>query len=318
VSDISLQFPWWFDLLLLVAAVFWPLTAAATAAAIWLWLQRSRLVVRIVTIPVLVLWVISASVHVYGAIDQWRSHAHAVAELQSRELTVTAPTRIGGIMLPPKSVVTRRYGGGAEDIEALDLAEPANVHGIPLIGRVEFDDAGQIHGTVTLAHDASIGEIPCSAKSSVIVLNGRLSSCTLALVHAVHGIPCRGTIDVTLGVECTLAARYERFGVVWPPQTFVNDSPPEGKTWFTTGPIAPSLRVIGSALPNKSVVEYTHNELSRITLAPPFLHFGGKIIDAIDVDGDSAEGEVARSDLNDPVRRVTLPAHAVQRGGLAR
>ncbi len=318
MSDISLQFPWWFDLLLLVAAVFWPLTAVAAAAATWLWLKRSRLVVWIVTVPVLVLWVVSASVRLYGAIDQWRSNAHAVAELRSRELTVTAPTRIAGIMLPPKTVVTRRYGGRPENIEALDLAEPANVHGIPLIGRVEFDDGGQIHGNVTLAHDASIGGIPCSASSSVIVLDGRLSSCRLALVHVIHGIPCGGELDVTVGVECTLAAKYERFGVIWPPQTFVTDSPPEGKTWFTTGPAAPSLRVLGSALPEKSVVEYAHDGMSRITLAPPFLHFGGKTINAIDVRGSSVEGEIARADFNEPIRFVALSPHAIERRDLSK
>jgi hypothetical protein len=312
VSDISLQFPWWFDVLLLVAAAFWPLTALAAASAIWLWRKGSRLAVRIITIPVFVLWMVSASLNVYGLIDNWRSRAHDAAELRSRQHTVTEPTRIGGIMLPPKTVVTRRYAGDPENVEALDLAEPADVHGIPLIGRVEFDEAGRIHGTVTLAHDAAIGGIPCSASSSAMVLNGKLSSCTLARPHTVNGVPCRRQLDVTVGVECTLAAHYERFGVVWPPQTFIDDSPLEGKTWFTTGPAAPSLRVLGTALPEKSVVMYVNGQLSNITLGAPFIRSGGNTINVIDVNGNDVEGEIARASFDEPARRVTLSAGAIQ------
>lgn len=260
MSDISFQFPWWVDLLFLVAMAFWPLSLAAAAAAILLWLRRTRLAVRIVTIPVLVLWCVSAGVNLYGLIDNRRSDVRAAADLRSRERTLTEPTRIAGIALPAKTVVTRRFGQGPEQIQTLDLTEPADIHGMPLIGRVEFDDAGQIHGTVTLARDAPIGGIPCSAKTGVIVLSGRLSSCTLAQPHAVHGIPCSGNLDITVGVACTLAARYERFGIAWAPQTFISDSPLEGKTWFATGPIAPSLRVLGTALPQRSSVEYEHGQ----------------------------------------------------------
>ncbi|MBV8148390.1 MAG: hypothetical protein JO092_04800 [Candidatus Eremiobacteraeota bacterium] len=312
MSDISLQFPWWFDLLLLIATVFWPLTAAAVAAGIWLWLQRSRRAVRILTIPVLVLWAISAGVNLYGWIDNQRSRAHDAAELRSRQRTLTEPTRIAGITLPPKTVVTRGYGKGLDNIQTLDLPKPADVHGIPLIGHVEFDEAGKIHGTVTLARDAPIGGIPCSAKADAMVLNGRLSSCTLAQPHVVAGIPCLGKLDVTVGVSCTLAARYERFGVVWPPQTFVSDSPAQGKTWFTIGPAAPSLRILGTALPEKSDVEYVHSQLSSINLGTRLVHFGGNPINVIDVRGNAVLGEIARADFDEPLRRVALPASAIQ------
>jgi hypothetical protein len=312
VSDISLQFPWWFNLVVLVAMAFWPLSLAAAAAAIWLWLARSRLAVRIVTIPLLILWSVSAAVNLYGLIDNRRSDARAAAELRSRERTLTEPTRIAGIVLPSKTVVTRRFGQGPEDIQTLDLAEPADVHGMPLIGHVEFDDARQIHGTVTLARDAPIGGIPCSAKTRVIVLSGKLSSCTLAQPHAVHGIPCSGNLDITVGVACTLAAWYERFGVVWTPQTFISDSPLEGKTWFTTGPIAPSLRVLGTALPERSSVEYEHGQLSSINLGTHIVRFGGNAINMIVVRGRTVEGEIARANIDEPARHVALPAGAIQ------
>jgi hypothetical protein len=312
VSDISLQFPWWFDLLILVAAVFWPLTVAAAAAAIWLWLRRSRLAVRILTIPVLVIWAVSACVNLYGLIDNQRSRARAAAELRSRELTLTEPTRIDGISLPAKTIVTRRHEQGPEDIQTLDLPEPADVHGIPLVGHVEFDDAGQIHGSVTLARNASIGGVPCSAKADAMLLNGRLSSCMLAQPHAVHGIPCSGVLDITVGVACTLAAHYERFGVIWPPQTLISDSPLEGKTWFTTGPTAPSLRVLGTTLPEKSGVEYDHGQLSSINFGTSLVHFGANAINVIDVHGDVVEGQIARASFDEPARHVTLPAGAIQ------
>jgi hypothetical protein len=312
VSDISIQFPWWFSLLLLVATFFWPLTLAAAVAATWLWLQRSRRTVRIVTIPVLVLWAVSGSLNLYGFIDNQRSRAHDAAELRSRERILAEPTRIAGIMLPAKTVVTRWYGKGPERIQSLDLAEPADVHGIPLIGRVEFDETGRIDGTVTLAHDASIEGVPCSTKADAMLLNGRLSSCTLAQPHTVRGIPCVGKLDITAGVECTLAARYERFTVTWPPQTFINDSPLEGKTWFTVGRSAPSLRVLGTTLPGGTVVEYMHGQLSSINLGTRLVHFRGNAFNVIDVRGDAAEGEIARADFNEPVRHVALPAGAIQ------
>jgi hypothetical protein len=265
-----------------------------------------------VTIPVLVLWAVSAGLNLYGLIDNQRSRTRAAAELRSRELTLAQSTRIGNMRLPPKTVVTRRYGGGPEDIQALDLAEPADVHGIPLIGHVEFDDAGQIHGNVTLARDASIGGIPCSAKTDTIVLNGRLSSCTLAQPHTVHGIPCSGNLDVTVGVSCRLATPYQRFGVLWPPRTFVDDSPPEGKTWFTVGATPPSLRVLGTTLPEKSGVEYVHGQLSSINLGTSLVHFAGNAINVIDVHGDIVHGEIARANVAGPARHVALPAGAIQ------
>jgi hypothetical protein len=107
VSDISLQFPLWFDLVVFVAEIFWPLTVVAAAAAIWLWLKRSRVAVWIVTVPVLVIWTVSAGLNLYRMIDNQRSRVRAAAELRSREFTLTEPTRIAGIMLPAKTVVIR-------------------------------------------------------------------------------------------------------------------------------------------------------------------------------------------------------------------
>jgi hypothetical protein len=216
------------------------------------------------------------------------------------------------MMLPAKTVITRGYAKGPENIQSVDLAEPADVHGIPLMGRVEFDAAGRIDGTVTLAHDAPIEGILCSAESDAILLNGRLSSCTLAQAHTVRGIPCLGKLDITVGVACTLASRYERFGVVWQPQTFISDSPLQGKTWFTIGPVAPSLRVLGTTLPEKTSVTYEHGQLSSINLGTRLVHFRGNAINVIDVRGDAAEGEIARADFDQPVRYVTLPAGAIQ------
>lgn len=312
MSDISLQFPWWFDLLLLVAVAFWPLTVLAVAAAAWLWLRSSRLAVRLVTIPALVLWTVSAGLNLYGIIDNQRSRTRAAADVRSRELTLAQSTQIGDMRLPPKTVVTRRYGGGPADIQTLDLPEPADVHGIPLIGHVEFDNAGQIHGNVTLAADASIGGIPCSAKANAVVLNGSLSSCALAQPHSVNGIPCSGNLDITVGVSCTLATPYKRFGVLWAPKTLIDDSPLEDKTWFTVGPTPPSLRVLGTTLPEKSSVEYVHGQLSSINLGTSLVHFAGNAINVIDVHRDVVDGEIARANLDRPARRVALPAGAIQ------
>ena len=311
VSDINIQLPWWWGPLLLVASAFWPLTAAA-AAATWLWFRRTNAPTRIVSMLILALWTLSASLNLYRFVDDWRSNAHAGAELQSRQLILTEPRRIAGITLPAKTVVTRRYGKGAEDLETVDLVEPADIHGIPLIGRVEFNDAGQIDGTVSLAHDASIGGIPCSAKADTMVLSGKLATCTLTRPYTVHGVPCTGKLDVAVGVSCTLAKHYVRFGVVWSPQTYIDDSPMQGKTWIKTGPAAPSLRLLGAALPEKTDIEYASGQLSTINLGTRVVHYDGSAINVIDVRGHVAEGEVARASMDEPMRLVSLPADAIK------
>ena len=286
MSDIDIKFPVWFDVVVLLMMAIWPLTAAAIAAGVGLWYGRKYIVVRVLAGIVIGLWLISAAMNLYGYIDNVRSERAYNADLKSRQQTLEQATTVSGIALPAGALVTVR-SAGTDRIQELDLPSPAVVHGMPLTGHAEFNEDGKIDGYVTLARDATIETIPCSPAGKALFRDGALVECTLSKPTRIRGVPCTGVVDVDTGVECTLFADYRNYGVTWRAQTKVQDLRIDHQAWFYVGPLPPTLRVLGAALPNGAVVSYENGRLKQIGLGVGFSgtppSYRGCALDSIDV-----------------------------------
>src|SRR5579863_7494420 len=238
---------------------FWPLTLLA-AIAIGFWLRRRKSTgTRMVAGIAVVFWVISAVPYFYYV----GGEAVSRAQLGSRQETLRDATTIAGIQLPAGTLVTHPSAAARDEIESLDLQREASVYGIPLTGNVTFD-GGRPDGFVTLARDAEIGGVPCSAKAGVQLKRGTLETCTLSRPSRIRGIPCRGDLSLTDdGVQCTLASEYRQFGITWQPGTAASIGESAS---FDVMARAPNLYLMGSPLPGRAVIEFERGRLSGINL----------------------------------------------------
>ena len=257
---------------------FWPLTIfLAVAGFVW-WRNRKTWWARIVAGVAVVCWTISAAPYFYYVGGEMLNSA----QQRARQETLRDTKVIAGIQLPAGTVVTHPSASARNEIETLELQQEASVYGIPLTGQVNFD-GGRPDGFVTLARDAEIGRVPCSAKGQVQLKRGTLDSCTLSRPAQVRGIPCQDDLSLSNdGVECTLAWDYQRFGVTWRAGTGVNFTQNDGTLDIMARP--PNLYVLGLPLPNRAIVYFAKGRLASMnftTLAPWRVH--GCSIGSIDV-----------------------------------
>lgn len=255
---------------------FWPLTIVALIALGFWFGHRSAVAARIVAGVAISLWAISAVPYFY----YFGGEAVFRAQVRSRQETLREVRTIAGIRLPAGTLVT--YASKSRDlIESIELQREASLYGVPLTGLVNFD-AGRPDGYVTLARDAEIGEIPCSAQGSVQLKRGTLDTCTLSRPARIHGIPCRGEVSLSNdGVECTLASDNERFGVTWRAGTGVTVAKNEGT--FDVRSRAPNLYVLGAPLPGRAIVTFEEGRLSELNFSINPWHFHGCSLVSIEV-----------------------------------
>ncbi len=265
---------------------FWPLTIFAAIAVWFWWRRRSILAARIVAGLALALWVISAIPYLYLV----GSEAAFAARLRSRQETLKDATAIAGIGLPAGTLVTHPTAQARNEIASLDLQQGALVYGIPLKGHVDFNKA-QPDGFVTLARDAAIGGVPCSADAEVLLKDGRVDTCTLSRASIVRGIPCRGKVSLSNGIRCVLSGDYRRFGVTWRAGTQASVDGNGGSFDIMSQP--PSLHVLGSPLPRRAIVEFVGGRLYGINFTIDPWHFQGCTISYIALEYGAASGRIS-------------------------
>ncbi len=291
MSDIDLQFTWWQIGFMLLAFGFWPLSVAAAAAALWWWRQRTSRVARTVAAAVVGLWAICGAANLLLIAGRIKDQAETDATLRARQSTVAQDTVIGGMRLPPGTVVTRGEES-TDEIAAVDLPIAADVGGVPVIGHVQLA-SGALDGEVTLAHDTRIAGVACSASEAARFYDGKLMACRLAEPSRVRGVPCSGTIDLESGIVCVLAEDYQRFGYTWHAQTKLTDY--GDLVWFRTGALAPSLRVFGLPLGADSEVEFTRGQIASVDLRNAPAHYRGCRIELILVNNGMVTGQASGS-----------------------
>ncbi len=269
MSDISIQFPLWADVLIVLTWAFWPLTIAAAGAAIWLYLARTSRIAWVVAIVVAVPWVISAGANLMFRIDAARTQAFSVAYDRAHRQALAADTVVSGMHLPAGSVLVT---DDANHLSSVELAKPTILFGVPLKDTVSLQDA-KLEGSQTLQHDATIDGVPCSGDSDVSFENGRLTDCLLAHPATVDGVPCRGYVTIKPNFHgCVLAAPYQRYGATWYPGTDVRGGGDD--ITFTIGSRTSSLRVYGSSLSQGTMVVYGNGAIAMITFIAPLRYRG--------------------------------------------
>jgi hypothetical protein len=277
LSDISLTFTWWQIALWVLATWFWPLTGAAVLAAFWLWRKPASWIARIAGAIVFICWVLSGGTLLMVAIDRARTGAQYESELRARQTKVQQSAVVAGIRLPAETVVTHAQNDPS-DIVAVDVPVPIQIHGVPVTGHVPLD-GGLLSGDVTLARDAIVDEVPCSAQQPIRMDSGKLVTCRMSRPSRVRGIPCSGDVDLQVGVVCVLVADYSRFGYTWRAQTKVTDF--GDMVWFNVGSRPPSLYVFGSLLAAGTTVQFQNGRIVSIDLQGKPAHFEDCTIDLI-------------------------------------
>jgi len=310
VSDIALNITWWAIALGLLASVFWPLTAAAAAALLWLRLRRASIAARAVAAVALLLWSVSVFANILMLVTQAQNAAQYRADLRARQTTLHSAATIDGMHLPAGTIVTRSGSEIFSYVAAIDVPHAVTIGGVPVVQHAGVND-GKLDGDVTLARDVRIGEAWCSSKEPARFTSGALIACTLARPSRIRGIPCAGTIDLQNGVVCTLGSEYRRYGIVWRAATTVTDY--GDLVWFKIGPAAPNLFVFGLPLNPDSDVQFQKARLASVDLRSKPLSFRGCMFALILVRGASLLGQTRGVCAlpTVPPGYVSLPAKAV-------
>jgi hypothetical protein len=310
VSDIGINISPWAIALGLFASVFWPLTAAAAAALLWLLFRRSSIAPRIVAAVAFLLWSISSFANILMLVSQAQNAAQYRADLRARQTTLHNAAIIDGMHLPAGTIVTRSGPEVFSYVAAVDVPHAVTIGGVPVVRHADVSD-GKLDGEVTLAHDVRIGEAWCSSKESARFASGALIACTLARPSRIRGIPCTGTIDLQNGVVCALSSEYRRYGILWRAATTVTDY--GDLVWFKVGPASPNLFVFGLPLNRDSDVQFQKTRMASVDLRSKPLPFRGCTFDLILVRGRSllgqTQGVCALPTV--PPGYVSLPAEAV-------
>lgn len=278
MSDIGINITPWAIAWGLLAMAFWPLTAIAASALLWLLRRRASIAARVVTVVALVLWTGSALTNVMILVSQAREAAAYRASLRARQTTLDKAAIVEGMHLPAGTVVTRGSTEFSNDVAAIDVPHAVAIGGIPIVGHAGIAD-GKLDGEVTLAHDVRIGQAWCSATDPARFDSGTLVECMLAQPSRIHGIPCSGSINLQNGVVCTLSGDYSRYGVVWRAQTKVTDY--GDLVWFHIGDIAPSLRLFDTALNADAEVQFQNGRIASIDVRSKPVSFRGCNFDLI-------------------------------------
>jgi hypothetical protein len=189
MSDVGINFPWWFGVaaLLLYALPFTTALLAGLAIA-WLRLRRrtagkSLRIVKWSALGVAPFWLGGA---ICGA-DIWiGTMSRDIAEAR-RHTTLAQPTEIAGTRFPAGTHITWDESG---KLQFADLPEgaTATLAGASWRGRIEFVMPGNAPGGVqgivssaTLAASVAIQGIPCQAGKEVqFFWDGTLMSCSLS------------------------------------------------------------------------------------------------------------------------------------------
>ncbi|HEY6325726.1 MAG TPA: hypothetical protein VIW73_04315 [Candidatus Cybelea sp.] len=265
---------------------FWPLTILAAIAVWFWWRRRSSVGRRIVAGLAAALWVCSAIPY----LDLVGGQAAFAARTRLRQETLKDAKVIAGIRLPAGTLVTHPTAQARNEIASLDLQQEASVYSIPLTGHVDFN-SGQPDGFVTLARDATIAGVPCSANAQVQLKNGKVDTCTMSRASTVRGIPCRGEVSLSdNGTRCVLSSGYRRFGVTWRAGTQASIAGNDGSFDIMSQP--PNLRVLGSPLPSRAVVEFAGGRLYGINFSINAWHFRACTISYIAVEYGAAPGRI--------------------------
>ena len=286
---------------------FWPLTAVAAIAVLIWWRRRSSIGRRIAAIVAILLWAVSAATYVrYVGGEALNS-----AEIRSRQETLHDARDVAGVRLPAGTLV--QYADGARtEIQTIDLPRETLVDGMPLRGSVNFSN-GRPDGFVTLAQDATIDGVPCSAASDVHLTEARLDTCTLSRASIVRGVPCKGEVTLSAdgSTQCTLSSPYRRFGVTWAAGTGIYAAANGGSFDITAQP--PNLYVLGTPLPHRADVSYAAGRLDGINFSNGILHYRGCDVMFVTVayNGESAKAKPDRCGLpRDRDGSVVLPPSA--------
>jgi hypothetical protein len=312
VSDISLSFTWWEYGLLILALWFWPLTVLGLLAVLWWWKRRKSWPARIAAVLFVLLWIGSAGTHIIAFATEAKNQADYESDLRSRQATLTHTSVVSGIRLPAGTVVTHA-SDDPKELAGVDLPTATRIHGVPLVGHAGFA-YGDLDGSVTLAHDARIGEAFCSSNGTTRFSSGKLVECRLARTSRIRGVPCTGTIDFENGIVCTLAGTYQRYSYTWRPGTKITDY--GDLVWFRIGALAPSLRVFSAPLPPDSEVQFNHGAVASVDLRTNVARFRGCTFDLIMVEKGKTVGRTTGA-CTLPIPRgnlyVPLPATAIGR-----
>lgn len=311
MSDIDINITPWAIAFGLLAAAFWPLTAVAAAALLWLLRRRASVAARIVTAGALLLWSGSVVTNIMTLITQAQNSAQYEASLRARQTTLHRATIIDGMQLPARTVVTRSSPGSLGYIVAIDVPRAVAIRGTPVVGHAGISD-GKLDGEVTLARDVRIGEAWCSSKQPARFDSGALIACTLAQASRMRGIPCAGAINLQNGVVCTLANDYRRYRIVWREGTKVTDY--GDLVWFRVGPAAPNLLVFGLPLDPDSEVQFQNGLMASVDLRSKPVSFRGCTFKLILVRATSLLGDTTGACAlpTVPPGYVSLPAEAIR------
>lgn len=286
MSDISLNITWWQAALWSLAIVFWPLTLLAAGALLWWWRRRRSWPARVAAVIFGLLWLVSAATNIGVLADQAKNRADYESELRSRQKTLARSAVIDGIALPARTVLTHDQTD-PNALAAVDLPAPTRIGGVLVTGHAGLSDR-RLDGTVTLAANAHIGEAFCAAETPARFASGKLVECRLAKPSRIRGIPCIGDINLEVGVVCTLAGHYVRYGYTWRAGTRLTDF--TDLVWFRIGGQPPTLRVFGAPLAPESEVQFNHGTLASVDLRSNAAHFRGCAFDLIMTEGHRTVG----------------------------
>ena len=288
MSDIGINITPWAIAWGLLAMAFWPLTALAAAALMWLLRRRASIAARIVTVVALVLWSGSVVTNILILVSQAQDAAAYRASLRARQTTLEKAAIVDGMQLPEGTIVTRDSSEFSNDVAAIDVPHAVAIGGIPIVGHAGIADA-KLDGDVTLAQDVRIGQAWCSAKDPARFASGALVECTLGQPSRIHGIPCSGRINLQNGVVCTLSGDYPRYGVVWRAQTKVTDY--GDLVWFHIGGVPPSLRLFEMPLNADAEVQFQNARIASIDVRSKPASFRGCSFNLILVQKGSLLGQ---------------------------
>lgn len=310
MSDIGINISPWAIALGLFAAAFWPLTAGAAAALLWLRLRRTSIAARIVAAAALLSWSISSFATILMLVSQAQDAAQYRADLRARQTTLHNAAVIDGMHLPAGTIVTRSGPEVFSYVAAIDVPHAVTIGGVPVVQHAGVSD-GKVDGDVTLARDVRVGAAWCSSKEPARFASGALIACTLARPSRIRGIPCTGTIDLQNGVVCTLSGEYRRYGILWRTATTVTDY--GDLVWFKIGPAAPNLFVFGLPLNPDSDVQFQNARMASVDLRSKPVPFRGCAFDLILVRDGSLLGQTRGVCAlpTVPPGYVSLPAEAV-------
>jgi hypothetical protein len=194
MSDITVEFPPWFDLVVFGLAYWWALALAVVVLSAIGWLGRALpMALRYVAWGAAALCAAPLALLLVMIVGDAVGTARRAAEDRALHRTLAADETVGALSLPAGAVLAFTDATHRKLI-SVALPRPMRVAGILLEGALEPITDSEWSGV--LAQDQTIGDWPCRAGNLWFTPQGAVTRCTLAVGHRLAGY------DLPAGAEC--------------------------------------------------------------------------------------------------------------------